>query len=412
MWSIRETDVYLASAIVNASLILSHASSTTPNRFWHVATFCNLGLLFLLSKQERDEKKEPAAPTPRDITLVVPTEKKKKRVKTKKGKVAVEEKKTPAFKPIAGSTTVQVVEPRDSTVIRGHTFTGWRPRPAETIMIRSHGYKSTKKKIPSPGSIYDCVTFDIFESQRQCLNMAKRVVLPKVNFDDGPGPKTWHAPDIFVISVALPTEAPSSLFASSKDDGVGYTICMYFVMREDTREILRRVTAADYDPSQEQIDDVQKSKVNAVKLFEQWCRRAPNDPDFQARFKFLSQITNVKEAGIPSWMHAYNGKPLLIKRKGTTGFLYSHPELSAMEFDVSLHPFPNLAKQGFSYLYQNLFQNLVVAFAFVVESREEDELPECIIGLAEVCYPAPVNGLKGVDIFAGTSPKSHEKEEE
>lgn len=417
---IRETDVYLAAAIVNIALLFSHASSTTPNRFWHVATFANLGLFYLLFKQEHDERENTqrsnAAATARraKVMLTAP----KKNVKAKSATrlsatpaIEVDTKgKSKVFTPLAGSTTVRIAEPRDSPVRNGQIFAAWRVCPPETLMVRSHGYKSTKKKIPSPGSLYECVTVDIFTSSNVCLDIAARVVLPKVNFDDGPGPKTWKSPDIFVITVSLPTEAPASVFAPSTDDGVGYTACMYYVMREDTRDILRRVTADDYNPSKEIIGDKQKSKVNAVKLFEQWCRRAPNDPDFQARFKFVPYVSNVKECGLPGWMQGYNGKPILIKRKNKTGYLHCHPELSAMEFDVSLHPFPYVAKQAFSYLFQNVAKDVVVIFGFVVESRDDDELPECLIGLTEVCYPNPEHSQLDSDVFAGTSPKSHEFE--
>jgi hypothetical protein len=416
---IRETDVYLAAAIVNIALLFSHASSTTPNRFWHVATFANLGLFYLLYKQDPEETTKRSASTATSPRVkVVSTASKETNVKAKSKtrltSTAILEVETPVtskvFKPLAGSTTVRIAEPRDSPVRNGQMFPAWRVSPPEALMVRSHGYKSTKKKIPSPGSLYDCVTVDVFTSSKVCLDIATRVVLPKVNFDDGPGPKTWKSPDIFVISVSLPTEAPASVFAPSTDDGEGYIACMYYVMRQDTRDILRRITADDYDPSTETIGDKQKSKVNAVKLFEQWCRRAPNDPDFQARFKFVPYVSNVKECGLPGWMQGYNGKPILIKRKNKTGYLHCHPELSAMEFDVSLHPFPYVAKQAFSYLFQNVAKDVIVIFGFVVESRDDDELPECLIGLTEVCYLNPEHSLQESDVFAGTSPKSHEFE--
>ena len=420
-WVIRESDVYVAAAIVNAAMLFSHASSTTPHRFWHIATFANLGLYLLLSKQKVDETVPRSDRSPvliSEDSKATTTALLKERSDTSKEPLKVgdvkEDKREslPVFKPRAGSTMVKIVDPGDPTIRRGHTFSGWRPIPPERLMVRSRGYKTTKKKVPSPGSLYDCATVDFFESAQQCLNMTKRVVLPKVSFEDGPGPKTWKTPDVFVISVSFPIEAPASVFAPPVDDGRGYTICLYFTLREDTREILRRITAQDYDPSQEKIGDVQKSKVNAVRLFEQWCRRAPNDPDFQARFKFVPVISNLKEAGLPTWMHGYIGKPVLIKRKNKTGYLFSHPEVSAMEFDISLHPFPYLAKQAFSYLYnQNVFKNLIVACGFVIESRDDDELPECLIGLAEVCYPNPEFVLQGKDLFGGTSPKSHSVED-
>jgi len=174
------------------------------------------------------------------------------------------------------------------------------------------------------------------------------------------------------VSIALPTDPPK--FGKSSSDGGGYTVTMYFRMHQDTREILRRVTADDYDDSTENVDDPQKSKVNAVRLMEEWCRRAPTDPAYQARFKVVPNAHNLKEIGMPSWISKYNGKPFLVKRAGETGFLYSHPEISCMEFDVSLHPFPYLAKQGICYMKDSFFKKILVSFGFCIEGRTDDEV--------------------------------------
>merc|ERR1711933_300626 len=104
---------------------------------------------------------------------------------------------------------------------------------------------------------------------------------------------------------------------------------------------------------------MQKSQVNAVRLLEEWCRRAPSDPKFQARFKIVPNAHNLKEIGMPSWIASYNGKPFLIKRAGETGFLYQHPELNCMEFDVSLHPFPYLAKQAICFMKDSYFKRVL-----------------------------------------------------
>jgi hypothetical protein len=238
--------------------------------------------------------------------------------------------------------------------------------------------------------------------------MAPRVHLPKVEFDGDGGPKTWRAPDIFVVSISLPTDPPK--LRGSSDDGGGYTITLYMTMKKETRDILRRVTADNYNPSSEATpDDPQKSKVNAVKLFEEWCRRAPTDDAFFARFKLIVTCQNLKEIGIPSWIGKYNGKPVLIKRPGTTGFLYPHPELSTVEFDISFHPFPYLAKQAICYLKENFFKKVLVTFGFCIEGRSDDELPECVIGTMQLCYPDPTIAIQGPEFFAGTSRKSFEE---
>lgn len=413
VWTLKQTDVMLAAAIINSALLFSNASST-PNRFWHVATFANLGLWFLLTKQEPEKKfkgKKVFSKASNEVAAFSNKTQPTRGINMVESEVSMESTKNVAkkgFMPRAGSTAIRVQSPKDSTMKDGHKFAGWRPRLGQTLKVRSHGYNKTKKKVPSPGTIYDLLCMDVVESPKRYPDFAKRVNLPKVTFNDPPGKKTWRSPDIFVISLSYPIEAPASVFAPATDDGEGYTIAMYFKMADDTREILRRVTAEGYHPSQEKIDDVQKSKVNAVRLFEEWCKRAPKDDDFMARMKFVPAIQNVKEAGLPSWMASYNGKPVLIKRPRKTGFLYNHPELSAMEFDVTLHPFPYVAKQGFSYLYQNIFKNLVILFGFVIESRDDDELPECLIGLAELCYPDPEFSISGAEVFAGTSPKSHD----
>jgi hypothetical protein len=77
---------------------------------------------------------------------------------------------------------------------------------------------------------------------------------------------------------------------------------------------------------------------------------------------------------MPSWISKYNGKPFLVKRAGVTGFLFSHPELSCMEFDVSLHPFPYLAKQAICFMKDNFFKKILVTFGFVIEGRGDDEV--------------------------------------
>ena len=260
-------------------------------------------------------------------------------------------------------------EPANS---KGDHFAGWRSPSGETLLVRSHGYLTTKHKIPSPGELYDLLTVDIFESPSRYPGMAPRVKLPKVEFNDEVTQKTWRSPDIFVISIALPTDPPKMGRTSS--DGGGYTITMYYGMKQQTRDILKRVTGEGYDPSTEKVDDPQKSQVNAVRLLEEWCRRAPTDPKFQSRFKVVPNAHNLKEIGMPGWISKYNGKPFLIKRPGQTGFLYSHPELSCIEFDISLHPFPYLAKQAICFMKGSYFKRVLVTFGFVIEGRADDEV--------------------------------------
>jgi hypothetical protein len=84
-----------------------------------------------------------------------------------------------------------------------------------------------------------------------------------------------------------------------------------------------------------------------------------------------SRVSNYSSKG---WIAKYNGTPFLIKRPGQTGFLFSHPELSCMEFDVSLHVFPYLAKQAICFMKESFFRKTLVTFGFVIEGRTDDEV--------------------------------------
>jgi len=312
------------------------------------------------------------------------------------------------YKPIAGSTSIQLKNATDPAICAktGKIMAGWRSVDPSTLHIRGCGYDANHHhKIESPGMLYDCINADVFESQHRVPDLASKVVLPTVTFKDDKGTKTWTAPDLFVISVALPTSPPSLYGANSnKDDGLGYTVVMYYQMRADTRAILRRITAPNYQRKDDESNESQSTnKTNAVRLFEKWCQRAPSHTDMFSRFKVLPQAENLPEMGLPSWIEKFNGMAFLVKRAGETGYVFTHPTQSCMEFDVSLHPFPYLAKKGICYMKDTYFEKTVVTFAFCIEGRSEEELPECVLGAFQLCYPNPVHAIQAEEWFAGPS---------
>jgi hypothetical protein len=407
IWSVPQHNLMYVFGVFNTALALAQASSTTTEGFWYVAAFANLGLfLFLVKEPDWRVLVQQVRVTTisRSSNPGNPKSKLKAAAVASKGIVVKAASKT-GFVPMAGSSTVKLKNATDPPENKlKQMFAGWRSIGGDIMMVRSHGYGVTKKKVSSPGELYDCAHTDIFESPSRYPDMAQRVKLPKVHYDDGGLPKTWRAPDIFIVSIALPTDPPK--LGRNSSDGGGYTVTIYFTMSQETRDILRRVTAEGYDPSEENPDDPQKSKVNAVRLFEEWCRRAPSDPKFMSRFKVVPNAHNLKEIGMPGWIGKYNGKPFLIKRPGQTGFLYSHPELSTMEFDISLHPFPYLAKQAICFMKESYFKKILVTFGFVIEGRADDELPECLIGLMQLCYPDPIHAIQADTFFAGSCNRS------
>ena len=421
IWVLPEKNFTLAGVLINAAVLYARNSSISVQGFWTIVVIVNMCLYTCMEALQAPGARtgSPAVGRSRLGRRGSRGSRKKKGEAGAggegsgiKGGASGPMGKADSFIPDAGMSTLRIENPHDlATNAKGQVFAGWRAPTGEDIHVRSHGYMETKAKIPSPGTLYELNQMDIFESPSRYPDMAPRVKLPKLTYDIDPNEtKTWRAPDYFVVSVALPTDPPK--LAKSSSDGGGYTLTMYFTMRKEVRDVLKRVTAEDYNPADEPVpEDRNKSIVNAVRLFEEWCRRAPNDLPFQARFKMIPYVENAKEIGLPSWIAKYNAKPLLIKRPGQTGFLFTHPELSCIEFDISLHVFPYLAKQGICYLKDTMFKKILSSVAFVIEGRDDDELPECLIGIVQVCYPDPAVAIQAKDFFAGTAPRSYEREE-
>lgn len=384
--TISGINIYVAWASANIALILARCSLTTTNQYWSLVVFTNVGLWQLCLHKRYDEIIDTNNPTQTlenyDTSILL----------AKQG----------SYKPIAGTTTVKVIEVEDPE-ITGHKLPTWLSVSSSCFEVRSHGYLTTKKKISCPGELYECIAMDCFVSNTRVPEIAPRVRFGKefnTNWKDTK--KTWVSPDIFVVSLSIPTEAPT--FGKSTDDGPGATFIGYYKMKDETRRILSRITATGYDPITDTSDgvdevDVQKRITNGVRLWEKYCQVAPLDPTFQARFKLIP-MGNLEELGCPSYISKYSGKPVLIKRNQVTGFFYNYPTLSCMEFDISLHPFPYLFKQGVAYL-KDYFERTVWTLGFVIEGRSDDELPEVVIGTMKVCHPNPKFVVNGEDLFDG-----------
>lgn len=337
--------------------------------------------------------------------------------------------------------------PSSSSSRRAAAPIRWRTLSGDRLSVRSSDYSRTRRKLPSPGELYDCVKVDFVESETRLANMSSRVELPRrvMESDDGDQhappvkPACWHAPEIFVVSLSLPREP------SAPVDGPSYTITMYFTMKQATRDVLQQIYAEKTkaatqqrqmnDPDDHHHADASSSSSsdghnddsssssssspninrNAIRLFDEWCRRSSEgDAAFQGRFKIIPQAQNIDDLGLPRWIARWNGKPVLIKRTGLTGFVYNNSKdvtagqsatasasPTCMEMEVSFHPFPWAAKQAISYIRQHVFHKAMLSLGFVIEGRDEEtELPEVLMGLCQLCFPHPDAAIKATDFFA------------
>ncbi|KAL7486871.1 hypothetical protein ACHAW6_012463 [Cyclotella cf. meneghiniana] len=394
-WALGGLQLKVMWVVSNFALLLARSSALSIERYWMMTILFNFGLWQLCTASINASKTSDTVVSEDTNDL-----------KSTPKHIFSEKSTSFTHKVKAGSSCLQVSSVKDSNMTdSGRKLPTWLPGSSCDLEVRSHGYLTTKKKIPSPGELYECIAVDCFASETRYSDIALRVVLPESEIKQHYASKSWKSPDLFVISITIPTEAPKFGMGKNNDDGPGITIVGYFRMKESTRSILQRITAEGYDPAADDAEsevDVQKRMTNGVRLWEQYCQQAPTDSGFQARFKLIPFV-NLSELGCPSYISKYNGKPVLIKRNGVTGFFSDYPSLNTMEFDISLHPFPFLFKQAMAYLKENYFDKAVGTFGFVIEGRCDNELPEVVIGAMQICYLDPQYVVNFNEFFGGHS---------
>lgn len=89
----------------------------------------------------------------------------------------------------------------------------------------------------------------------------------------------------------------------------------------------------------------------------------------------------MEQLGFSSLIVSYNAKPILIRR---TGSLFRGPNY--MEFDIHVHKFQNMAKQGIHQI-SSLCGNMYMQVGFVIEGKDDKELPEAVFGCVAVNKP-------------------------
>ena len=306
------------------------------------------------------------------------------------------------YRPIAGETTQQVQTMHEShSHEKQKEMITWMVGDPSIIQLRGQDYLTTKQKFPSATSLYELVELDAFDSDEHVTDVGQRFQFPGFDYgEEG----NWCAPDTLIISFALPTTAPK--LGRSGSDGKGYIVCGYYRIRAEVRKALEIISNVNYDEAERnrRLQDLfptseERVLVNGVKLWEKWCRTSGSDPEMQKRLKFIPRGENLKELGVPSWICRYNGKPMLIKRPGETSFVFSHPDERTLEIDVNLHPLPFMFKQAMSYLKDHYFGRMLMTFGFVIEGREEDELPEVLLG-SPMHLDKPSTVLKSAAVFA------------
>lgn len=265
-------------------------------------------------------------------------------------------RKAPSGKFIPGFTLRKIEG--DPKVAPLHT---WSVAEYKRFQVRGYDYLKNNKKVVSEKPLYDLYAVDVFCAKKRVDHVSQFFELP-----DTSDINTYNefVPPLLTVQIQIPSEPPTSLFSSS-EDGPGWAVVMYFKISEDTIN---------------QLKDFENASA-AVKLFAQWCQHAPNDPAWRSRFKLISWCSNMDELGFPSLVTKYNSKPVLIRKTGSLirGKNY-------LEFDLHVHKFANLAKQTI-HAISNRCGLMYMQIGFVVEGRDNKELPETLFACAALNRP-------------------------
>ena len=90
---------------------------------------------------------------------------------------------------------------------------------------------------------------------------------------------------------------------------------------------------------------------------------------------------------------SYNGKPVLINKSGK---FFKHEK--HIEMTVNVHMFAYIAKKML-YSIQPRFPTMCLNVGFVIEGRDDDELPETMLGVGKLLYMDPAKAPHGDDLI-------------
>ncbi|CAM9278400.1 unnamed protein product [Chrysoparadoxa australica] len=279
-----------------------------------------------------------------------------------------------------------------SSMAKGHgckSPNGAPPRPifssgtASSFQIRGKAYMADRKKVEAAGPMYEMAGMDLVTSERRLPHVTERVCLKAMASSLPTLPAGADVvPPLLIVNVQLPTTAPSLL--SNGSDGPGLQLVLYYRLTAESAAALEEPGTAS----------------EALRLWLTYCASWAEDDICKGRLKVVAIVANMDELGLPGFITKYNGKPVLINRSGsyikgqTTSA--SGEEVSYLEMGINVHAFSFIAKKGLNTLLDR-FPEMVLHIGFVIEGRDEVELPEAMLACTTLNNP-PVKGLASLEV--------------
>lgn len=211
----------------------------------------------------------------------------------------------------------------------------WSRGDAHDFVVRAVGYGSSKEKIPSAPSLYECLGVDLLrrsdglvEDLIDHVKVRELLSLSGIPWGKGDWSESVGIPRLIILNAKCPYLAPSVWGATVSDPG--FSLVSYFAL----------------PPSN--FDD----KSPGLELFKKLLKEGISSRDGVA-LKLIGRIDNIEELGLPELVSAYNGKPVLLTKSCK---INSSEEFVEISFDVRMWNF--LSRKTFAALnHVSLFLN-------------------------------------------------------
>ena len=300
---------------------------------------------------------------------------------------------------VAGASMQEIEAPTERDLLAAAEGV-WSQCDESSFLLRvGPNYAKTGAKEPSPSALFDLVGIDFLRSNTRIKNIGKKVKFPS-DWTDGYGSSDdedgdgdgegegdddvhigggHHVPTMLIVNTQFPKDFNTSLFSEAPTDGEGWNLVHYFRIKKSVREELK---------------DLEKASP-AVKLLARFCEEAPagytdSSSTWHGRFKLVTRCENIEEFGLPSFITSYNAKPVLIRNTST---MYSSSSIegkegscSYLEIDLNVHKFGSVPKKALATMIDK-FSSMRVSSGFCIESQEDDEMPETMLGVSTTYKP-------------------------
>lgn len=237
----------------------------------------------------------------------------------------------------------------------------WTDLDSKEFSVRASGYGTVhQKKEPSAPSFYNCVGVDVVKKDVG-KGLPGLISHKRANGfswwkdqHEGVWDAAWGIPRILVINALLPIHNPMGFGQKPP----GCALVAYFRLSQAARAEL--------------------SSGNISGQLKLWQRLVQNQVSKRdgATLKAIGQLPETSLAELPSMLHGYNGKPVLVTE--SANFVKDLlPEV--LEIDVNIGKWAFLARQTL-YSYQSVLAKHSFHMGYLVEGRTEEELPEKMLG--------------------------------